>query len=195
MQQFTNFGVPIYAVLGNHDHDFGSINPLQVVEPLTKAGVTLLRNKAVSVQLPHANFLLVGADDLETTSKYHAKNTFPSPQEYALRAKRLTFLEKISDHKSDLPIILLGHNPDSVYLPLYKQPFLALAGHTHGGQVIFLQWFTRILYRFLPQGSFTTWAGRKKIGNTTLLVSRGFGGSALPVRFLCPPEVIEIILE
>jgi predicted MPP superfamily phosphohydrolase len=36
----------------------------------------------------------------------------------------------------DKPMLLLTHNPDSYYgVPSLKQPFVMLAGHTHGGQV------------------------------------------------------------
>jgi hypothetical protein len=63
---------------------------------------------------------------------------------------------------------------------------LMLAGHTHGGQVG-LPW--------LGQVGRGVWSGRYGHGlydvdGMALFVSRGVGWSYLPVRFLCPPEVV-----
>ncbi|HEY3175073.1 MAG TPA: metallophosphoesterase [Candidatus Polarisedimenticolia bacterium] len=63
---------------------------------------------------------------------------------------------------------------------------LMLAGHTHGGQVR-LPW--------LGQAGRGVWSGRYEHGlydvdGMSLYVSRGVGWSYLPVRFLCPPEVV-----
>ena len=34
--------------------------------------------------------------------------------------------------------------------------------------------------------------GRYEIGPMTLILSRGVGWSYLPIRFLCPPEIVRI---
>ncbi len=62
---------------------------------------------------------------------------------------------------------------------------LALAGHTHGGQVA-LPWFGPL---WLPQGSGEFVAGLYRRGRAQMYVSRGVGTSVLPVRFWCRPEV------
>jgi len=65
---------------------------------------------------------------------------------------------------------------------------LMLAGHTHDGQVR-LPWLgpvepniRRSPYRH----------GRYEVGSMSLILSRGVGWSYLPLRFLCPPEIVRI---
>ncbi len=63
---------------------------------------------------------------------------------------------------------------------------LMLAGHTHGGQVV-LPWLGPVEpnvrhARYLH--------GTYEVDGMELYVSRGVGWSYLPVRFLCPPEVV-----
>jgi uncharacterized protein len=68
---------------------------------------------------------------------------------------------------------------------------LALAGHTHGGQVRppFVPPF------WLPAGSGKYVAGWYASGGSRLYVSRGVGTSTLPIRFRCRPEVALVTLE
>ena len=65
---------------------------------------------------------------------------------------------------------------------------LVLAGHTHGGQVrlplVPVFWLPRGSGRFL-EGWYTERGSR-------MYVSRGIGTTFLPVRFLCPPELVII---
>lgn len=62
---------------------------------------------------------------------------------------------------------------------------LALAGHTHGGQVRFLG--LRPLY--MPRGCWPYVSGWYSLGGTRMYVSRGIGCSSIPVRIGCRPEV------
>lgn len=67
--------------------------------------------------------------------------------------------------------LLLSHNPtiiDSISESHNIQ--LVLSGHTHGGQI-----------RFLGFGMYEN-GGIKKVGNTLLFVSNGYGTTALPFR-------------
>jgi predicted MPP superfamily phosphohydrolase len=63
---------------------------------------------------------------------------------------------------------------------------LILTGHTHGGQIRFpfygaVETMTALGRQYA--------AGLYRVGRSALYVSRGVGCSALPIRFLCPPEV------
>lgn len=90
------------------------------------------------------------------------------------------------------PIILLTHHPDLAFRLPDDRPVLALAGHTHGGQVI-LPWLGAIH----TQG--TRLPRRQAAGyfelspRVRLIVSRGMGEST-PFRFRCLPEVVLIEL-
>jgi uncharacterized protein len=68
---------------------------------------------------------------------------------------------------------------------------LALAGHTHGGQIRipFVKPF------WLPKGSGPFLEGWYEEKDSRMYVNRGIGMSELPVRFRCPPEVAFITLE
>lgn len=68
---------------------------------------------------------------------------------------------------------------------------IALAGHTHGGQVR-LPLFGAI---WRPPGSGAFDHGWYDAGGARLYVSRGVGTSVLPVRFWCRPELAMITLQ
>jgi len=88
-----------------------------------------------------------------------------------------------ADHR-----IVIAHSPDFVAAMPFRVD-LALAGHTHGGQVV-IPFFgppkTAIRLPRRYAGGLNDYRG------TPLHVSRGVGmerGFEIPVRFLCPPEV------
>ncbi len=103
-------------------------------------------------------------------------------------------LEKaLAQVPADATVILLTHNPDLAYDPLAGRVALALAGHTHGGQVV-LPWLGAIhtqgtaLPRQHPAGYFDDLPGGGQ-----MVVSRGMGEST-PLRLRCLPEIVIIDL-
>ncbi len=110
-------------------------------------------------------------------------------------------LDDPSSGSPDLEAALQGVPRDAFALALFHAPAyfdrvakrcpLALAGHTHGGQVRFP--FVRPLW--LPPGSGRFLEGWYEGGSSRMYVSRGVGTSILPVRFLCRPELAIITLE
>lgn len=97
---------------------------------------------------------------------------------------------------ADLPpgrqALFLTHNPDLAFTLPPDRVALALAGHTHGGQVV-LPWLGAVhtqgtrLPRRQPAGHI------QPPGAPPLIVSRGMGEST-PLRFRCPPEIVLIDL-
>lgn len=97
-------------------------------------------------------------------------------------------LKRVSDR---LPRIIMMHNPKSfAAFPPNTAP-LAVAGHTHGGQI-------RI--PFMPQWSWISLVKNEEVygdgwikdyGNkgNRLYVNRGIGFSEIPIRINCPPEI------
>lgn len=89
--------------------------------------------------------------------------------------------------------LLVTHHPDPAYESLPGRMALALAGHTHGGQVV-LPWLGAVhtqgtrLPRRHAAGLFDDLPGGGQ-----MFVSRGMGES-LPFRFRCPPQVVVIDL-
>ena len=159
----------VFAVLGNHDVRKG---PEIVSRALAKAGVELLRNRGVTLQLGSDSIYLAGIDSVFAG--------WPRP--------RIAF----DNRKSDLTSIVLLHEPDYIEdLVERKIPVdLQLSGHSHGGQVR------------LPIGGpllLPPWGqlydrGLYQIENAQIYTTRGIGMVGLPVRFNCPPEVTCITL-
>lgn len=91
----------------------------------------------------------------------------------------------------DASLIFLTHNPRGV-LEVSKRSCVALAGHTHGGQVV-LPGFPAPV----PSGmnGFPMVAGWGVFGDANLYISRGVGMSSLPIRFNCRPEVALVTLR
>ena len=194
----AGFGVPMYAVLGNHDYSSFGGDCQPVTAYLEDAGIIVLRNQAAAVTVRGQRLLIVGLDDLQESRTYYDPGIYQAPAQYKAAAARMDWYAHFDDAEPDLPRLVLAHNPDAVYLP-GRTPLAVLCGHTHGGQMMLLDWVSRPLHRWihphLPPGSAVTWAGRKTANGRTLLVSRGIEGSAIPVRLLRPPEAVIITLH
>jgi hypothetical protein len=81
-------------------------------------------------------------------------------------------------------VIALFHAPVALESVAGRAP-LALAGHTHGGQVC-LPFYGPV---WLPPGAEGFWKGWYERGGTRMYISRGVGTSILHYRFLSRPEV------
>lgn len=110
-------------------------------------------------------------------------------------------LDDVSTGRPNLPEAMQGVPPNVYRMAIFHAPAffkiiagkvdLALAGHTHGGQVRipFVKPF------WLPMGSWPYLEGWYEENNSRMYVNRGIGMSDIPVRFLCRPEVAFITLE
>lgn len=89
--------------------------------------------------------------------------------------------------------ILLSHSPDIACQLEARKADLILCGHTHGGQVRLP--FIGPLYtraRCIPKA--WAWGKHKVTEKTTLVTTSGVGTTRLPLRFLCPPEVVGLTI-
>jgi predicted MPP superfamily phosphohydrolase len=86
-------------------------------------------------------------------------------------------------------VIVLFHSPAYFETVAGKWP-IALAGHTHGGQIR-LPFLSPL---WLPEGSGRFVAGWYESKGSRLYVSRGIGTAMLPLRFLSRPELAVITL-
>jgi uncharacterized protein len=90
--------------------------------------------------------------------------------------------------------IVISHAPDFVDAAVPGLD-LVLAGHTHGGQVVLPLFGPPATASRLPRRYA---GGLHDYGGIPLHVSRGVGmerGFAVPVRFLCPPEICVLDLR
>lgn len=179
-------GIPTYAVLGNHDYGMSSrsVQPQtelanQLETALESAGIEVLENEAVELRSPNNDdpLYLVGVG--------------------SLWAGRDKVQQALSDVPDSSPRIVMMHNPDSFEKFSSSSAPLAVAGHTHGGQVRVPgtpQWSW---LRFTQKDKVYAdgWAkGYGKPGNE-LYVNPGIGMSIAPIRLFCPPELTFFTLQ
>ena len=160
----------VYAVLGNHDMGDG-MRPLPaladaVSEGLRAAGVTVLRNAAVRA----GHFWIAGTED---TDWGHAD-----------------MARALGGVPPGAPLLILFHNPDQFATVSPGRAALALAGHTHGGQVLLFgkRYVLPVMHRNWARG--LVWDR-----GMPMVVTSGVGASFVPVRIGVPPEIALVRLE
>lgn len=155
---------PVYAVLGNHDQQAPGPD---IDQPLRAA----LRQHGVQIIEQHVaeagHWRIAGLGD--------AWGGDDSP----------AFLTKMPDKQ---PILTLMHNPDSIMKMRPQDTSLALAGHTHCGQIR-LPW----LYRKAIPSAYGFDCGLETAhtaqGDIRVFITPGLGEIGLPLRFLNPPTI------
>lgn len=158
---------PVYAVLGNHDW---WKNGIDISAKFSAAGVQMIDNRAVPVQIGQCSFWLAGLGDL-LEGKPDVAGTY-------------------TQISAGAPVIALTHEPDLLpQIPTHTA--LTIAGHTHGGQIY--PFPLRKPGHFI-QGSHTL-NGWIDDGERTMFVSPGIGTSIIPMRLGVPPEISRLTLK
>ena len=153
-------------ITGNHEYMSGAAQWLTRMDEL---GWTVLHNRHLVIERGGDKLAVAGIDDL--TAKGSGV-----PGHGADLAAALDGLD------SDLPIVLLAHQPKSVRMSAPAGIDLQVSGHTHGGQL----WPFHYLVR-AEQGAL---AGLSRHGErTTLYTSRGSGFWGPPFRIFAPSEI------
>ena len=161
----------VYAVLGNHDHGETKSPGVPPVDfgDLSRVGVRLLANEAVTVEHRGAAVQICGIDDWQ-----HGYADLPA------------VLAQL-DRRPGTLRLLLSHYAEAALAASPGDFALTLSGDTHGGQIC-LPWFGGRLMLSQPLAPFRE--GLYEIDGRRLYVTRGIGTSFLPLRFLCRPEVV-----
>ncbi len=162
----SRFGT--YACLGNHDF---FADPNAIAEKLRENGVNVLRNETTEVEINGAKLVLSGVDD-------GAHANFPK---VAFEANSL-----------DAPRILLCHQPYYFEKAVAGGFDAMLSGHTHGGQIVLLDFLGIKLTPAALVSPFVS--GKYFRGTSVMYVTRGIGTVGIPVRVNCPPEVTMLTL-
>ena len=168
---------PTFAVMGNHDG--GTWSALEGGFPdhgyadhvLQLAGIELLHNQSKVVEVRGQKLALVGLGDW-WSGEWEPDAAFAG-----------------IGH-SEIPTVLLSHNPDTKEAVGSYPWNLMLSGHTHGGQVILPLYGPPIL----PVRDRRYLAGLKPWGTRQIHVTRGVG-NLMGVRFGCRPEVAVLDLQ
>lgn len=159
------------AVLGNHDVWEGAETAR---DGLAEAGFSVLENESALIDAGGAAIAVAGVDDLYTGD--------PDPEAASRGIPEDAFA------------VLVSHNPD-VFADLLGATAgrwdLALAGHTHGGQVTLFG-----LGGHVPSDHGQRYrSGWMDENDTRILVSNGVGSVTLPVRLFARPEIHVITLD
>jgi predicted MPP superfamily phosphohydrolase len=154
----------VYAVIGNHD----IWNGRGVIEAtLCAAGVQVLVNRSVALPAPFGHVSVCGIDD-PWLGRPSGPDTFAGA--------------------SDVRIYLM-HSPDGLRHVGGERFDVGFAGHTHGGQIARPDGVPLLR----PKGPFSRLYcyGRFDLpDHGPLLVSRGVGCSAIPLRVNADPELL-----
>ena len=159
----------VYVVTGNHEYYCGVDHWIDEFERL---GLRVLLNRHVRIDHDGAELVLAGIAD------YSA--------ELFRLSHRSDPVGAFSGAPTDVPRILLAHQPRSAKAAVEAGCDLQLSGHTHGGQ-------------FWPWMYFVRWqqpwvAGLQRVGSMQVYISRGTGYWGPPLRFGAPSEITRIRL-
>lgn len=175
---------PAVYVTGNHEARLKDLSALEA--GLAARGVQVLRDDWMPLARGGEEIALLGLDD----------PGFAAGEDWTLsegldqtQARLSALLAQAGDRFS----LVLSHRPE--LLPAYADAGadLVLSGHAHGGQVR----LPGIGGLFAPgQGILPRLtSGVYARGETRLVVSRGLGNSAFPLRVFNPPEIVTVTLR
>lgn len=172
---------PCYYVTGNHEARISGYNDMKRV--LQELGVTVMENKRVDLERNGQSLALLGIDDPNFAHDGRYGDN------WVVTSARIGELWQEGDPFA----VLLSHRPELFDTYVDSGVDLVLSGHAHGGQ--FRIPFVGGLYApgqgFFPQYD----AGVYTEAGTTMIVSRGLGNSAFPLRFNNRPDLILITLK
>lgn len=171
---------PVYYVTGNHESRISEYPGLE--KRMEEAGVVVLRNKGTTLEREGDCIQLMGLDDPNFMSKGRTVSQ-ASVAEAALKNMR---------SGGSGYVVLLSHRPELFDVYASNGIDLVLSGHAHGGQVR-LPFVGGLIAPH--QGLFPRYtAGVYTKKQTSMVVSRGLGNSAAPIRINNRPELVVITL-
>jgi predicted MPP superfamily phosphohydrolase len=159
----------VFACMGNHDY---FTDGEEMALALERAGLTLLRNRGVSIRRDDAVLYVAGVDDTWT--------------------KRNDLDRALADRPAAASTLLLAHDPVLFPDAAKRGVDLTLSGHTHGGQ-IGVPFFARRFNLARVITRFTT--GLYRMGTAALYVNRGLGTTGMPIRLSVPAEIAVLTLR
>ncbi len=169
---------PCYYVTGNHETYIKD-----AVKLIADTGIKVLQSEEVILRRGDSEIAVVGVDDPVYSKDF-------STEVGDILAGRIG---ELYSGDRDRYRILLSHNPDHFRKYVRARVDLAFCGHIHGGQLRlpFVGGMLSPNRTFFPEYD----SGIYTEGNTAMIVSRGLGNSAIPVRFNNRPEIVLAVLH
>lgn len=155
IRRLKQLGAPIYFVWGNNDYE---VSPALLSDLLMKENVKIIKDSYIEMCRNGESFYVIGFD-------YHKD-----------------FDDRLCidwDNIGEGYCLLLSHVPQYFYdldVSIQERIHTVLAGHTHGGQI-----------RFLNVGLYQR-GGLDTLDHTKILVSEGYGYTFLPFRLQTKAE-------
>lgn len=161
-----------FAVYGNHDSYKG--NRYTYAKILKNGGFTLLKNENTKIKVNDKTLNLIGLDDF-----FQGKCD----------------IEKATSNidSEDFNLLIL-HEPDLAIKFLNYPIDLAIAGHSHGGQ-IYIPLYGTIINTRLAESHDRGLYKLRKDKTFPLYVNSGIGCTGLPIRFCSIPNITIIEIE
>ncbi len=159
-------------ITGNHEYFSGAA---EWVQHMADLGWTVLHNRHVTVERAGDRLAIAGIDDLTAGGS-------------GIPGHRPDLPAALRDIPSDVPVLLIAHQPKQVRQAIEAGVDLQVSGHTHGGQI----WPFQLIVR-AEQGVLQ---GLSRHGpRTQLYVSRGAGFWGPPFRVFAPSEISLLTLR
>ena len=156
---------PVYYITGNHEEWLRGDRFDRFLEDIGEMGVICLDDREEQVD----GFLLAGMAEQSLGKDISGK------------------------YPADQLVVLLAHEPK--YHENYRSSGadLVLTGHVHGGQFIIPGKGGLVSpdFEFFPE----LYEGEHRYGDMTMIISRGLGNSAIPVRINNYPEIVKVVLR
>ena len=171
---------PTFYVTGNHEWVLSREKRAALFSMLDAAGVVRLQNEYKLLERGQFSIVLAGADD--PNGPFDQKR--PAQLVREIRQAR----------GKDAYILMLSHRNDELDLWANMGVQTVLCGHGHGG-IVRLPFVGAVFGTHLDLFPDYT-AGLYQKGQTSMIVSRGLGGSRnLPLRIGNRPEIVTVILK
>lgn len=170
---------PCYFVSGNHESRISEYAYLEA--ELKKQGVTILDNKTAEIEKAGEKIALIGVRD----PSFDFKGDFCDVDNF--------LKSTIEPLQTETFTVVLSHRPELFDIYVNSGADLILSGHLHGGQVRlpFVGGLLSPEPSLFPEYD----AGLFTENSTNMIVSRGIGNSAIPIRFNNRPEIIVVTLK
>ncbi len=165
----------VYACLGDHDY---WANPHAIAQQLKENHVTTIEDSVLT--------LAASPSKISLTTVTNIYNRRPSA----------ATLDRLRQQRNDTAAVhlLLSHQPSDELIQFAQRQgyHLLLAGHTHGGQVVFKPFGIPLN---VSQTETRYYSGFYQIGSLWLSVNNGLGLTFAPLRYQAPAEVTLIVLK
>ena len=96
-------------------------------------------------------------------------------------------IKEILEGSGESPVIIMQHTPDTIDEAVENNVLLQVSGHTHKGQIFPGRLFTKRLFKVDY--------GHKKIKDTNIIVSQGYGTWGPPIRVGSRSEIVLIKIK